>query len=286
MLDNNFKIDDLLSDLRNLNVKEYTDDDDLCRIEIEIDYTTGYLSLCLTSCDYHESENGQVNLFLTTQQTEDTTIYTIHTLIYACNEDKCEIEFLNKYLRSVLQDHYADLSKKLIHLILENNTVLQECFVDENIHQECFNGRCLASVTTVKDNQQSRYQKCIRDVNGMSPNEIRSQLIFDMDFKEINYTIDFHCVYNQCNSMKIVDQIVMNELYNLSNILKVFGYKKELEFSSTTGNTMLLDNETSLDNTTQTVNTTTPNNAAQMRNINGQGSIIFIACAFVLIVCV
>ena len=127
----------------------------------------------------------------------------------------------------------------------------------------------MASVATVKGNQQSTYQKCIRDK--MSPNEIRSQLIFDMNFKEINYTIDFHCGYNQCNSMKIIDQIVVNKLYNLSNVLRVFRYKNESEFSSTAGNTIAVNGKTSLVNTT-------PNNAAQMR------SMTFIVCAFVFIV--
>ncbi|CAF1685518.1 unnamed protein product, partial [Adineta ricciae] len=169
---------------------------------------------------------------------------TLHLLEHACNEEKCEIEFVKKYLQWLLDTHYPELFNELTKLIISNGTIPRKCFADEDKNKQCSGQKCFATFSLYDKQNKSIDQKCIKkndEINAEPPN-ILIQTYLDKNFANVTVSIDFICEYNLCNSHSIISQIknIVEEKYNLADVFQIFGYQRQ----STLISTIAVDNTT------------------------------------------
>ena len=95
-------IEDVIGALEGLSMDD-DDDHKMCRIQLSIDYDTGWLELILTNNLTHSilnSENVRIEILVVRDSMNKTIIQ--HHLEYACSNDQCDLEFVKKYLESLM----------------------------------------------------------------------------------------------------------------------------------------------------------------------------------------
>ena len=110
--------DNILKTIRDLKTEHY-DDDELCRVEFYIDYNrrTFYVALTTHLGDRElEDEYAQIDLVVSGQSIE--TFIITNYLEYACASDKCELEFLEKYMNWSLDAYKPAVINRLAPYIL------------------------------------------------------------------------------------------------------------------------------------------------------------------------
>ncbi|UJR12395.1 hypothetical protein I4U23_016572 [Adineta vaga] len=224
---------ELLEDLYKFNTDRY--DGDSCRLDIYINYAEQILSILFTKHLENSKLHDEIVLTTYVKETQTDDIELYHFLGYACSEDKCEIKFFEKYLQWLLNAQYPELSNKLSKFIIRNGTIPRKCFSDLYVSERCPGEQCFASVRSYKDQLFIR-RDCFADKDKIKPMGVSIQLLFDINFQNIDMSILFHCEYDKCNSDDIIMQIknIFDTVYDPIAILKVFGYKRESEEKQST----------------------------------------------------
>ncbi len=116
---------DVIEMLEKLSPRDY---DSECHIELRINYDTQLLTIKFTQHledSMLKDQDVQIDMFVTGDKIDDIGIkYNI--LEYACTVDKCELEFVKKYIDWFIDADKTELPDELGQLILGNNKEVGE----------------------------------------------------------------------------------------------------------------------------------------------------------------
>jgi hypothetical protein len=118
--------DDVIEMLEELDSLDY---DSECHIELGIDYDAQFLTIQFTQhledSSMLKDQDVQIDMFVRGDKIDDIGIkYNI--LEYACTVNKCELEFVKKYIDWFIDADKTELPDQLGQLILGNNKEVGE----------------------------------------------------------------------------------------------------------------------------------------------------------------
>ncbi|CAF1073929.1 unnamed protein product [Adineta ricciae] len=270
-----FNITNFLKELTQLQIDEFNDD--LCHIVIIIANLDKQIKILFT--EFIEDK------ILTNEDAVLTIgigkVETWYFLEHACNEEKCEIEFVNKYLQLLLDVHYHEWFNELTKLIINNGTIPRMCFVDEGKNKQCSGQKCSATFPLYDNQSRWTDQRCVKTNDGNSAVSVNVLIhtYLDENLANVAVSIGFICEYNLCNSHSIISQIknIVQEKYDVADVFQIFNYQRKSTLISTTA----VDTTT-----TTTTTTTTKSNAWKITSTVIIMNMVFMRIIFRLVFCI
>ncbi|CAF4098795.1 unnamed protein product, partial [Adineta steineri] len=197
-----FYLEDFIKTLKTLPTDKYGDEE-LCRLEVFIDYTERYLYINFIEELEDNNLRDQEIQFDTVVQfhaDNDMNFRVIGYLLYACEVDGCEIKFLETGLQTLINADYTDLGTEIVPIILED---------DEKNHGTCFNsddndthyGCDYCEVFMLFDEEKKEItsnQDC-DDFSEDVHSEVSFLIILRPSTDYIGYRLYARCRYDDCN---------------------------------------------------------------------------------------
>jgi hypothetical protein len=113
---NDFVYNDSLEELKALPSEKPAHD--LCRIEIELNFSSQKLIIVFTKESIDDGLNsGEIKFDTMVSAMSNGSPCVISKLSYACSEEYCEMNFIEKHLSGLLATDYATLATHVLPLI-------------------------------------------------------------------------------------------------------------------------------------------------------------------------